>query len=51
MGRVREVVLEHKEIFKAISLKDVKAVKGLVKQHIQAGRDHIFSVIFSQKSV
>lgn len=50
VGRTREVVLEHKEIFKAISIKDVETTKKLIKHHIKAGRDYIFSAIFGQKS-
>ena len=46
-GRTKEVVSEHKEIVKAIALKDGEAVKGLIKQHIKAGKDYIFSAIFS----
>ena len=46
-GRAKEVVSEHKEIVKAIALKDGGAVKGLIKQHIKAGKDYIFSAIFS----
>lgn len=50
VGRARGVVLEHKEIFKAISMKDVQATKKLVQYHIKAGKDYIFSAIFGQKS-
>jgi len=50
LGRAREVVLEHKEIFKAISMKDVKNTRKLIKHHIKAGKGYIFSAIFSQKS-
>jgi DNA-binding GntR family transcriptional regulator len=46
-GRAREVVLEHDEIFKAISLKDVDTAKELIKYHIKAGKEYIFSAIFS----
>jgi DNA-binding GntR family transcriptional regulator len=49
VGRAREVVLEHKEIVKAISRKDVQATKKLIKSHIKAGKDYIFSAIFGQK--
>ncbi|NWG02622.1 MAG: GntR family transcriptional regulator [Syntrophaceae bacterium] len=51
VGRSREVVIEHKEIFKAISMKDVGAAQKLIKQHIRAGKDYIFSAIFGQKSI
>lgn len=51
VGRAREVVLEHKEIVKAISMKDVENAKALIKQHIKAGKDYIFSAIFADKSV
>ncbi len=45
-GRARKVVLEHDEIFDAIRLRDVKKTKQLVKQHIRAGKEYIFSSIF-----
>ena len=47
VGRAREVVSEHNEIFKAISLKDVKRAEELIKHHIKAGKEYIFSAIFS----
>ena len=46
-GRAKEVVLEHNEIFRAISLKDVERAKELIKHHIKAGKEYIFSSIFS----
>ena len=46
-GRAKDVVLEHNEIYKAISLKDVERVKKLIKYHIKAGKEYIFSSIFS----
>jgi DNA-binding GntR family transcriptional regulator len=46
-GRAKEVVVEHNEIFKAISLKDVGRTKELIKHHIKAGKEYIFSSIFS----
>ena len=46
-GRAKEVVSEHDEIVEAITLKDAVAVKGLIKHHIKAGKDYIFSAIFS----
>ena len=46
-GRAKEVVLEHNNIFKAISLKDVGRTKELIKHHIKAGKEYIFSSIFS----
>jgi len=50
VGRAKEVVSEHKEIFKAISMKDVENTKKLIKHHIKTGKDYIFSAIFDQKS-
>ena len=50
VGRAKEVVLEHKEIFKAICMKDVENAKRLIKNHIKAGKDYIFSAIFDEKS-
>ena len=50
-GRAKEVILEHNDIFKAISLKDVERTKELIKHHIKAGKDYIFSTIFGKKSV
>lgn len=46
-GRAKEVVLEHNNIFKAISLKDAGRTKELIKHHIKAGKEYIFSSIFS----
>jgi DNA-binding GntR family transcriptional regulator len=46
VGRAREVVLEHEELFQAIRRKDVKRSKELVKHHIKTGKDYIFSAIF-----
>jgi DNA-binding GntR family transcriptional regulator len=45
-GRAREVVSEHKELVRAVSQKDVEKAKRIVKQHIQAGKNYIFSAIF-----
>ena len=45
VGRSREVVLEHKELFKAISQKDAESAKRLIKHHIKTGREYIFSAI------
>ena len=47
VGRAREVVSEHDEIVKALRLKDVGAVKESIKHHIKAGKEYIFSAIFS----
>jgi DNA-binding GntR family transcriptional regulator len=47
VGRARKVVSEHNEIFKAIALKDIKSAKELIKRHIKAGKEYIFSAIFS----
>lgn len=46
-GRAKEVVLEHNEIYKAISLKDIERTKKLIKHHLKAGKEYIFSSIFS----
>jgi DNA-binding GntR family transcriptional regulator len=46
-GRAREVVLEHDAIFDAIRLRDVIKAKRLVKKHIKAGKEYIFSSIFT----
>lgn len=45
-GRAREVVLEHQEIFDAIKSRDTKKAKDLIKYHIRAGKEYIFSSIF-----
>ncbi len=47
VGRAKEVVVEHNEIFKAIRLKDVESTRELIKHHIKAGKEYIFSSIFS----
>lgn len=48
-GRVREVVLEHNRIVEAISSKDIESSKELIKLHIKAGKEHIFSAISTKK--
>jgi DNA-binding GntR family transcriptional regulator len=44
--RAREVVAEHEQIFQAIRLRDVYRARELLKAHIRAGKEYIFSVIF-----
>jgi DNA-binding GntR family transcriptional regulator len=48
--RARQVVTEHDEIFNSIRIQDVKRTKQLIKRHIRAGRDYIFSCIFGSVS-
>jgi DNA-binding GntR family transcriptional regulator len=45
--RAQKVVSEHDEIFEAVGLRDVEWAKGSIKSHIKAGKDYIFSIIFS----
>jgi len=45
--RAQNVVLEHDKIFEAISLRDVEGAKESIKFHIKAGKEYIFSIIFS----
>ncbi len=47
--RAREVVKEHDEIFKAIRLRDIEWAKELIRAHIRAGKEYIFSVIFEKQ--
>ena len=47
VGRAREVVTEHDEIFQAISRQDEQRATHLIKRHIKTGKDYIFSSIFS----
>jgi DNA-binding GntR family transcriptional regulator len=46
-GRARDVVLEHQQIFDAIKSRDTKKAKELIRRHIRAGKEYIFSSIFS----
>jgi DNA-binding GntR family transcriptional regulator len=46
--RAQEVVKEHEEIFHAISLRDIEGAKELIRKHIKAGKEYIFSVIFDE---
>jgi len=46
-GRARDVVLEHQQIFDAIKSRDTKKAKELIRCHIRAGKEYIFSSIFS----
>jgi len=45
--RARKVVSEHNEIFESIILRDVEWAKESIKSHIKAGKEYIFSIIFS----
>ena len=45
-GRAQEVVLEHNQLFDAIRRKDAKKTRQLIKRHIEAGKEYIFSSIF-----
>ena len=44
ISRNQQVVSEHNEILKAISQKDVRKAKELIKKHIRAAEKSIFSV-------
>ncbi len=46
-GRARNVVLEHQQIFDAFESRDEKKAKDLVRDHIRAGKEYIFSSIFN----
>ena len=45
-GRAQEVVLEHNQLFDAIRRKDARKTRQLIKRHIEAGKEYIFSSIF-----
>ena len=47
-GRAQEVVLEHNEIFEGVRSRDLGRARKLIKSHIQAGKEYIFSSIFGQ---
>jgi len=44
--RAKEVVREHAEICEAISIRDVLRARELIRDHIRAGKEYIFSIIF-----
>jgi DNA-binding GntR family transcriptional regulator len=44
IARNREVDLEHDEIFRAISLRDIRKARALIKKHIRNAEKSIFSV-------
>ncbi len=44
--RAKEVVKEHRQIYEAIKIRDVLWAKELLKYHINAGKEYIFSIIF-----
>jgi DNA-binding GntR family transcriptional regulator len=46
-GRAKEVVLEHNEIFDAIRESNLKSARQLVKHHIKAGKEYIFSSVLT----
>lgn len=47
VGRAKEVVSEHTEIFDAICQKNVRSARQLIKHHIKAGKDYIFASVFT----
>jgi len=47
-GRASEVVKEHKDIYDAICQRDAKKARQLIKHHIKAGKEYIFSSIFAK---
>ena len=40
-------LVHHYKIFNAISIRDVEGAKESIKFHIEAGKEYIFSIIFS----
>lgn len=46
-GRANQVVKEHRDIYEAICQKDARRARQLIKQHIKAGKEYIFSSIFA----
>lgn len=44
--RAKEVVKEHSEIYQAIRIRDVFWAEELIRSHIRAGKEYIFSIIF-----
>jgi DNA-binding GntR family transcriptional regulator len=44
--RAQEVVKEHEELYQAIRLRDIEGAKELIRMHIRAGKEYIYSVIF-----
>jgi len=45
-GRAKRVVLEHEDICRAIIAKDIRNAKKVIRSHIRAGKEYIFSGIF-----
>lgn len=46
MKRIKEIVREHEELFKAISIRDVDRAKELIKSHNKNAKKNLFAVIF-----
>jgi DNA-binding FadR family transcriptional regulator len=44
IARNKQVQQEHDEIFKAISKRDVRKTKEVIRRHIRAAEESIFSV-------
>jgi DNA-binding GntR family transcriptional regulator len=44
--RSKQVVVEHDRIFEAIAFRDAEGLKGTIKDHIEAGKKYIFSIVF-----
>jgi len=49
MNRIREIVAEHREIFKAIQSSDVQWAKELMQSHNRRAKENLFSLIFQEK--
>ena len=47
--RLLEIVEEHERLFKAISDKDIRKAKKLVKDHSEMSKKNLFPIIFNQK--
>jgi DNA-binding GntR family transcriptional regulator len=46
-GRAKQVVLEHSDIYDAIRQRNLKSARQLIKRHIQAGKEYIFSSVLT----
>jgi DNA-binding GntR family transcriptional regulator len=44
--RAKKVVIEHDELYDAVSKKDIKKAKKMIREHIKMGKEYIISSVF-----
>ena len=50
IGRIKDIVKEHEELFDAVRIRDVDRAKGLIKDHHANARKNLFAIIFRKEN-